>query len=85
MSNLNIIFDGPPAAQSGRFIEVEDDEGRSINAGEWIDRGDGTWVLRLATPETTATTIDEIAHLCNHGYAICSPCDHVPYSWKVQP
>jgi hypothetical protein len=31
----------------GELIEVENDEGRSIKAGEWFQRADGYWVLRI--------------------------------------
>lgn len=49
---INILFDGPPGAESGRFVEVELDDGRSVNAGEWIQRPDGLWALRItALPE----------------------------------
>lgn len=34
--------DGP------RLVEIEDDTGRSIAIGEWIERGDGFWALRIA-------------------------------------
>ena len=44
---INVIFDGPPAPESGRFIEVETDDGVSINAGEWAEKGDGLWALRI--------------------------------------
>jgi len=44
---IDIVFDGPPAAQSGRFVEVENMSGASIRVGEWIDRGDGYWALRI--------------------------------------
>lgn len=44
---INIIFDGPPSNESGRFIESENDAGESICAGTWINRGDGTWALRI--------------------------------------
>lgn len=47
---IDIIFTGPPGPDSGRFIEVENAAGQSIRIGQWIDRGDGTWALRLATP-----------------------------------
>lgn len=47
---LNIVFDGPPAPESGRFIEVEDDFGRGVSAGKWIKRRDGLWSLRI-TPD----------------------------------
>ena len=46
---INIIFDGPPGHESGRFVEVETDDGKSINAGEWFERPDGYWALRIAT------------------------------------
>ena len=46
-SAINIIFDGPPGPESGRFVEVETDDGKSINAGEWIERPDGLWGLRI--------------------------------------
>ena len=42
---INIIFDGPP--ESGRFVEVETDDGKSINIGEWIEQPGGYWALRI--------------------------------------
>ena len=44
---INIIFDGPPGPTPGRFLEVETDDGKSINIGEWIEREDGLWALRI--------------------------------------
>ena len=44
---IDIVFDGPPGPVCGRFVEVEDQDGKSINAGEWIQRDDGYWVLRF--------------------------------------
>ena len=44
---INILFDGPPSNKSGRFVEVETDDGKSINAGEWNEREDGMWALRI--------------------------------------
>lgn len=46
---VDVVLDGPPNADPGRFVEVETLEGRSTRAGRWIDRGDGTWALRLTT------------------------------------
>lgn len=43
---LDIVFDGPPGHESGRFVEVERD-GVSINAGAWRKRDDGLWALRI--------------------------------------
>ena len=49
MSYIDIVFDGPPGPTSGQFVEVENEEGASISieGAEWIERGDGYWVLRL--------------------------------------
>jgi len=47
MPAINIIFDGPPSHEAGRFVEAETDDGRSINVGQWIERGDGLWALRI--------------------------------------
>ena len=44
---VDIVFDGPPSHESGRFVEVEDMDGKSVNIGEWIERPDGYWCLRL--------------------------------------
>ena len=44
---LNIVFDGPPGPVSGRFIEVENDAGAGVNAGEWSERSNGWWALRI--------------------------------------
>lgn len=43
-----IVFDGPPGPEGGRFVEVEDDEGRSIDSGDWRQRTDGLWELVIA-------------------------------------
>lgn len=45
--HVDIVFDGPPGPTSGRFIEVEDENRHSIRFGEWIERDDGYWVLRI--------------------------------------
>lgn len=44
---IDIVFDGPPGHEAGRFVEVEDADGKSIRIGEWINRGNGMWALRL--------------------------------------
>lgn len=30
-----------------RLVEIEDGTGHSIAIGEWIERGDGLWALRI--------------------------------------
>lgn len=43
---IDIVLDGPPGPNPGRFVEVEDPRGRSIHVGQWIDRGE-CWALRI--------------------------------------
>jgi hypothetical protein len=48
---LHIVFTAAPGP--GRecvFVEVETPDGKSINAGEWIDRADGLVELVIAFP-----------------------------------
>ena len=42
---VHVIFDGPPSHESGRFVEVETPDGKSIRLGQWLNRGDGYWAL----------------------------------------
>ena len=44
---IDIVFDGPPGPESGRFVEVENENGQSVNLGEWIQRPDGYSALRF--------------------------------------
>lgn len=55
--HIDIVFDGPPSHESGRFVEVEDDAGRSICFARWVQREDGYWVIRLK-PHA-----DDLAHI----------------------
>jgi hypothetical protein len=55
-NHIDIVFDGPPSHESGRFVEVENAKRASIAAGEWIHRNDGYWVLRL-TVDTFAAQL----------------------------
>ncbi len=45
---IDIVFDGPPPEPPPSLAEVEDSSGRSIRSGEWIERMDGYWVLRIS-------------------------------------
>ena len=49
--HVDIVFDGPPGPEGNRFIEVEDSNGKSIAFGEWIERKDGRWVLRITAAD----------------------------------
>ncbi len=57
MSTVDIVFDGPPGPESGRFVEVEDTVTRaSISYGEWVERDDGYWALRIPIAGPTGKT-----------------------------
>jgi len=45
--HIDIVFDGPPGPEAGRFVEIENDKGESISLGDWRKREDGYWVLRF--------------------------------------
>ncbi len=53
---IDVVFDGPPDHEAGRFVEVEDPEGASVKVGEWVERDDGYWALRLRAPELLVIT-----------------------------
>jgi len=53
-AHIDIVFDGPPEHEAGRFVEVEDAAGKSINVGNWRRRADGFWVLRIPAASTEA-------------------------------
>ncbi len=58
---IQIRFDGPPGAVSGRFIEAEDADGRGLKVGEW--RQDGSdWLLVIDTDTS---------------HAYCHNCDEI--------
>lgn len=44
---VDIVFDGPPEHKAARFVEVETLDGKSVRVGEWKDRGNGQWALRI--------------------------------------
>lgn len=52
---IDIVFTAPPGpANECVFVEVEQN-GRSIDIGEWIERPDGLWALRIPSHAITAT------------------------------
>lgn len=59
ITELRVVFDGPPSHESGRFVEVEDRNGRSVNAGLWMKRPDGYWELQIVAPFHTHEATDE--------------------------
>jgi hypothetical protein len=73
---IDIVFDGPPSHESGRFVEVENEDRQSINVGTWIaptptndPQGTGFWRLRLKVRpglDALAAKINETS--TNHGF-----------------
>lgn len=57
MKTIDIVFDGPPGHDAGRFVEVEQPDGKSISLGEWLKRDDGYWVLRMPDPRPLADDV----------------------------
>lgn len=47
MKHIDFVFDGPPGPEGPRFVEVENEEGKSIRVGRWLERDDGFWVIRI--------------------------------------
>ena len=50
---IDFVFDGPPDLNGGRLVEIEDATGASVSIRTWLQREDGSWVLRV-TPEQVA-------------------------------
>ncbi len=56
---VNIVFDGPPGfPDPGRFVEVEDLDGKSVGIGEWAStnmgpEGEDWWILQIEVPDET--------------------------------
>lgn len=44
---VDIVFDGPPSHEAGRFVECERLDGTSLSIGQWVERPDGFWALRI--------------------------------------
>jgi hypothetical protein len=47
IETLDIVFDGPPGPDGPRLIEVENADRHGVRVGEWVQRDDGLWALRL--------------------------------------
>ena len=79
---INIIFDGPPGPEAGRFVEVETDDGKSITIGEWAERSDGLWARRITElpsdlpPDPTEVEIFERIFDEGRYCSECVYCEH---------
>jgi len=76
MSFIDIVFDGPPGPNTDghhcNFVEVENPDGSGAGVGEWIDRGNGRWALRIPAPadipEYQRQLIPVVLDAAWHGY-----------------
>lgn len=67
---VNLLFDGPPGSEAGRFIEAEDEDGISLSVGQWIEPSDDAyWRLRI-TAQPTLNNLSEEIHdnAAAHGF-----------------
>jgi hypothetical protein len=55
---IDVVFDGPPGPDGPRFVEVETPDGKSARRGEWLQREDGYWVLRIEDPAALRADLD---------------------------
>ena len=81
---LHVVLDGPPGPEAGRFVELEDADGRSIDlegiGGRWEHRIGGQWHLvipevptQITVPGTAAEVADRVAALLRSGLAPGQP------------
>lgn len=52
---IHFVCDGPPGPEAGRFVELEDSNGKSISRGRWEQRGN-YWHLIIERPSLAALT-----------------------------
>src|SRR5215469_10781229 len=66
---VDVVFDGPPGAGLPRFVEVENEQAKSIDFGKWMERSDGWWVLRILV----AGSVLRRSNATNATYYFCGP------------
>lgn len=47
MTRVRVVFERDPGAPDLVLVDVEDEAGRSVSVGTWVDRADGLVELRL--------------------------------------
>ena len=79
---IDNVFDGPPSHESGRFVEVEDSAGKSVNVGTWIQGDHGFWRLRIPMQDERVAELEkerDTGHKVNHELAVdlCEKNKHI--------
>lgn len=73
MKPVFIVFDGPPSHDSGRFVEVETADGKSVSAGEWKQDGEywnlGPFYTAAQLREAQVKVLREAADAISKGMA----------------
>lgn len=57
---IDVVFTAPPRGPDDEpavFVEVENDQGGSVNVGEWLRRDDGYWVVRVPARPPAEMTV----------------------------
>lgn len=80
---VDVVFDGPPSNKTGRFVDCEGPGGVGVNAGRWIDRGDGYWALRIPlhatpAPSPVAETVSVPSVTVGRAYDGCE------FAWLIE-
>jgi hypothetical protein len=79
VDTLHVVFDGPPGHESGRFVECEAPDGRSVGIGEWHERGDGYWELRIPL-QRPAVDVGELGKAIGYALHICPTIEPDAYA-----
>ncbi len=86
---IHFIIDGAPSHESGRLVECEDENGRSINVGRWEQRGK-YWHLIVAVPPSGIAAGMEMAEICRKSKLFAQFLDqnfwhahHVDIVWRM--
>ena len=80
---IDVVFDGPPGPTSS-FVEVEDHRGHSMKVGEWIDRGDGMWALRIPM-QPPAAEVGEVMAAAGALSALTAVVATSEMNWQHSP
>lgn len=52
---IDILFDRDPGHEAPRLVDVVDSSGHEIAIGQWVERPDGLWALRIPLVELEVT------------------------------
>ena len=47
---VDVVFDGPPGPEAPASSKWKTSRGAPSSTGEWVQRSDGSWALRIPAP-----------------------------------